>query len=230
MSASTRPNTTAPGSANVRSRESPSAFVSVVVDGKPVRVAGGATLLDAIRASGGWVPTLCHLAHGERRSVCRLCIVEVGGRVVTSCDRQAVGGEEILTGTERLVGVRRTLMELVLAEHGSCGEGCEVESLALRLGVSQTRFSVPRPAPERVGGEFLEVRLDRCVHCDRCIRSCDRGVIARRGEGGNVTMGFDGGPSIDASRCTGCGDCVAACPARVLEPSSRPLLEGVHRL
>ncbi len=218
--------------------------VRLDVDGHAVEVSEGTSLLEATDRAGARVPRLCHLPGRPARAVCRLCLVEIHegagqgpGRLVPSCAVPAEEGMRVRTETARLHTIRRLLLEMMLSEHGRCGlEGCEVESLAERHGVRGTTLPPPpSPPPRQLGGEWLEVRPELCVHCDRCIRACgDRQVITRMGLGRAVTMGFVGGGAILDTTCVGCGDCVAVCPGGVLRrsgagggpPERRPALPG----
>jgi ferredoxin len=196
--------------------------IELSVDGRTVRVRAGASLLSAARAAGVDVPTLCHLEGQPSRAVCRLCLVEVEGRArpVASCRTAAEPAMVVRTGGDHLAAARRTIMGFTLAEHGPCDRpGCPICALGARLGAAPDA-EVDRRAGLDFGTDYLHAQPDGCVHCDRCIRSCDRGVIRRVGGGGGVSLCFgpEGGALADAA-CVACGDCLVACPAGVLRPT-----------
>lgn len=196
--------------------------IELSVDGRTVKVRAGASLLSAARAAGVDVPTLCHLDGRPSRAVCRLCLVEVEGRArpVASCRTPAEPAMVVRTGGDRLDAARRTIMGFTLAEHGPCDRpGCPICALGARLG-ARPEADVDRRAGVDFGTDYLHAQPAGCVHCDRCIRSCDRGVIRRVGHGGGLSLGFGplGGALADAV-CVACGDCLAACPAGVLRPT-----------
>jgi NADH-quinone oxidoreductase subunit G len=190
--------------------------IELTIEGQRVRARPGATILEAAAEVGVDVPRLCRLKGRERRAVCRLCAVGIEGRpgLVSACSTPARAGMVVDVFGERPNARRRVIMELVLAEHGQHGGGmCEVESLAQELGVSSSRFA-PRPrAPNPGGSEYVVVESEACIRCDRCMQACERGVISRLGRGGEVYLAFDGGRSVEALSCVGCGDCVVVCPA-----------------
>ncbi len=200
--------------------------IELNVDGRSVRVRRGATLLDAARAAGADVPHLCHVPGLPSRAVCRMCLVEVEGsaRPVAACHVAAQGGMAVRTDGDGLAAIRRAVVEMALAEHGGpCGrDGCEVDALARDYGVMDAPWTPPpaRPGFDR-SSDYIAVLPAPCVHCDRCIRACgDRDVIRRTGWGTGVSMGFRGEGALDDAGCTGCGDCVAVCPAGVLRSLS----------
>ncbi len=194
-------------------------YISLTIDDQTITVPAGSTLLAAARRLGISIPTLCHFAGQKTRAVCRICSVQRAdnGRMVPACATPVEEGMQIETDNDAVVAARRTLMEFILAEHGRCGEpNCAVEQLAEQLGVSHTRFEAPsRSAEVNRSSDFVMVHPERCIHCDRCVEACgkDQRVIARAGRGATVAVVFDDDRSMGDSSCTGCGDCVAVCPA-----------------
>src|SRR5258706_6971368 len=111
--------------------------IHLTIDGMPVSVPEGTTVFDAARINGISIPTLCHQQNETPVGVCRVCIVEGGGRVLTaSCVRPAENGMVVSTNSEKVVNARRTLVELLMADHPSpCARprqsgDCELETLA----------------------------------------------------------------------------------------------------
>jgi ferredoxin len=99
----------------------------LLVDGRPVSVPDGATLLDAARSLGVAIPTLCHRDGLLPHASCMVCLVEDerSGRMVPACATQAADGDRVRTGGGRLAAARRRSLELLLAEHeGDCEAPC----------------------------------------------------------------------------------------------------------
>ena len=87
-------------------------LVQLTIDGKAVTAPASATIFDAARVAGISIPTLCHQQNETPVGVCRLCVVEAGGRVLTaSCIRQVENGMKVVTNSEKVVAARRTLLE-----------------------------------------------------------------------------------------------------------------------
>ena len=99
----------------------------LLVDGQPVSVPDGATLLDAARSLGVAIPTLCHRDDLPPHASCMVCLVEDerSGRMVPACATQAADGDRVRTGGGRLAAARRRSLDLLLAEHeGDCEAPC----------------------------------------------------------------------------------------------------------
>src|SRR5437870_13681608 len=115
--------------------------VSLTIDDRPVTVPAGTTVWEAARQLGIAIPALCHQPRLRPVGVCRLCVVDVGGRVLAaSCMRICENGMNVRTGGERVEKQRRLLTALLLAEHPTpCERGrttgdCELEALARQYG------------------------------------------------------------------------------------------------
>ena len=174
----------------------------LVIDGKTCDVAPGASVLDAARAHGIWIPTLCHNEHLSDYGACRLCLVEViqdgQSRIAASCTLPVGEGKiEIRTNTERVRRLRQLAMELILA---SCPQVPAIQAMAARLGVR--------------GGRLDEEEHNDCIRCGLCVRACEEVsrasaiTFAGRGILRRVTTPFDE-PNPD---CILCGACVFYCP------------------
>ena len=119
-------------------------LVEITIDGRPVEVAAGTSVFDAARMNGTPIPTLCHLQNETPVGVCRLCVVDTGARVLTaSCVRPVEPGMKVVTNSEKVLQGRRTLLELLMADHPSpCARqensgDCELETLAKAAGITQ---------------------------------------------------------------------------------------------
>src|SRR6185369_6152468 len=122
--------------------------VNLIIDGRPVSVAEGTTVWEAARALGIDIPVLCHQPRLRPVGVCRLCVVDVGGRVLAaSCVRACEEGMEVQTTSPRIEQSRRVLVELLLADHPTpCARerttgDCELEALACRYGLATSPFA-----------------------------------------------------------------------------------------
>src|SRR5580692_5237341 len=121
--------------------------IELTIDGLKVAVAPGTTVFDAARMNGFAIPTLCHQQNETPVGVCRVCVVDVGGRVLAaSCVRPAENGMVVSTNSDKVTRARRTLVEMLMADHPSpCARqrqsnDCELETLARLEGITEQRF------------------------------------------------------------------------------------------
>src|ERR1700693_628752 len=211
---------------------SPPGLVNIIIDGRPVSVPPGTSVFDAARISGIPIPTLCHLQNETPVGVCRLCVVDTGARVLTAaCGRPVGAGLKVITGSEKVLAARKTLRELMMADHPSpCARqknsgDCELETLAAAAGVSEPRYA--RRTVSRGHDESslsIAVDHDACILCDRCIRGCDEVrnnfVLGRMGKGYAADIAFDLNSPMGDSTCISCGECMVSCPTGALTNKS----------
>jgi len=203
-------------------------MVDLTIDGKPVQVAEGTTVFDAARMNGVAIPTLCHLQSQTPVGVCRLCVVDTGARVLSAaCVRPVEPGMKVATNSEKVLAARKTLLELLMADHPSpCARqehshDCELETLAKQAGIGTPRF--PRRTVSRGADDSslaIAVDHDACILCDRCIRGCDEiknnFVMGRMGKGYSTGIAFDLNAPMGDSTCISCGECMVSCPTGAL--------------
>ncbi len=179
------------------------ARVELEIDGRPVNVAPGATILAAAREAGVRIPTLCFLEGVSEVGSCRVCVVEVEGRaeLVTACNTKAAPGMRVVTDSPRVLAARRTALRLVLSRHGldstnycfSCAKNgsCELQDVCREVGVVDNPYyerrasyaGGPAGAPGVPGASFREPILDSnpflsydpnlCIGCQRCVGACN---------------------------------------------------------
>src|SRR5262245_35297202 len=205
-----------------------SAAVRLTIDGQGVTVSAGTTIWDAARQLGIAIPALCHSPRLRPVGVCRMCVVDVGGRVLAaSCVRPCEESMNVQTGGERVDKHRRMLTALLLSEHPVPCEkekttgDCELEALARRYGLTHGFPSAGLNGKRKdVSSPVIAVDHQACILCDRCIRACDEiqsnEVIGRTGKGYEAKISFDLDNPMGESTCVECGECAAACPTGAL--------------
>jgi CRP-like cAMP-binding protein/Fe-S-cluster-containing dehydrogenase component len=202
--------------------------VTLTIDGFPVTVPEGTTVFDAARLNGIAIPTLCHQQNETPVGVCRVCLVDAGGRVLSaSCVRPAENKMVVTTNSPKVVNARKTVVELLMSDHPSpcarqlASSDCELEVLAARDGVTNPRFP-KRLSPRGQDDSSYAIAVDHeaCILCDRCIRGCGEirhnDVLGRRGKGFNAGVAFDLGRPMGNSNCVSCGECMVSCPTGAL--------------
>jgi predicted molibdopterin-dependent oxidoreductase YjgC len=184
-------------------------------------VAPDTTVLEAIRALGGDVPTLCFDDRQAPFGACRVCLVGAEGAPgpIPACTTPVRDGMRIDTGDQTARRVVKAVVELVLSELPERpGEHTELAQVARGLGIDgELRW--PGAVHERRHDErhpYLAFQHELCISCGRCVRACDevQGAFALtatgRGFSANVTAGLDAG--FRDSSCVSCGACADSCP------------------
>ncbi len=222
--------------------------VTLIIDGEPVSVRQGTTIWEAARQAGKEIPVLCHDPRLRPVGVCRMCVVDVGERVLAaSCVREATEGMNVVTHSEKVENCRRTLTELLLSDYPetSAREQDTADDLLLRLardyGIETTAIDLPAGNGRGQDASSPVIAVDHaaCILCDRCIRACDEvqhnDVIGRTGKGYTARISFDFDNPMGESTCVSCGECAAVCPTGALTHKAltvpirpRSQLEPVH--
>jgi len=197
----------------------------LTINGIEVKVPDGTTILEAARRIGVRIPTLCHLDGLQSIGACRICVVEVEGAktLIASCVAPVTDGMKVRTNTRRVHEARRSVIELLLSEHGgdclTCdrSEDCELRALAHELGVRNIRYE----------GEKRKTIIDestpalvrdssKCILCRRCVTVCSerQGVAAifAQDRGFRTTIAPAFGAPLSDVACVQCGQCSAVCP------------------
>jgi formate dehydrogenase major subunit len=205
--------------------------VTAEIDGRSVTVPEGTTIYDAAKRVDVDIPVLCHNERYDPVGVCRMCVVDTGGRTfAAACVRPCEDGMTVRTNTEEIQRNRATLTELLISDQPSRAEDPKQhktgDNLLLELA---DRFDVAKQTTELPCGSgrgidlsnpVIEVNHDACILCDRCVRACDdiqgNDVIGRSGKGYSTTIAFDFNDPMGNSSCVTCGECVQACPTGAL--------------
>ncbi|NOY56895.1 MAG: 4Fe-4S dicluster domain-containing protein [Actinobacteria bacterium] len=196
----------------------------ITIDGRPLDVADGTTILQACRDERITVPTLCFLETLEPANACRLCVVEVEGStsLVPSCSREVVEGMVVNTDSHRVRHARRMVLELLAATSDLSNAG--LDGMIESYGAEPERLHLTTCGREPAIDNSLYVRdLDRCILCRRCVDVCgDQAqntfaiTVAGRGATAHIATEFD--VPLSDSACVFCGNCVAICPTGALIP------------
>ncbi len=184
------------------------------MNGKRVKVKKGETILDIAKRNGINIPTLCYHPDLKPEGKCRICLVEVNGKLVTSCNTKVEEKMEIFTNTKRVLEARRLNMELILSNITYARKDFELIKLAKELGIRKIRFK--KHVDNSKGRGPIEIDNHRCILCGRCVQVCQniQGInnidFVNRGIFTEVTTPFN--IPIKDSPCTFCGQCALYCP------------------
>ncbi|NYZ76505.1 iron hydrogenase small subunit [Candidatus Micrarchaeota archaeon] len=203
--------------------------MKIKLNGKGIEVDGSKSLLDICRENGITIPTLCYHASLFPEARCRVCLVEMDGKLVTACSTKPREGAAIVTNSERIVKARKLNMELMMPEP-SCGlvDDLEVCEIYAEVGMRKARFPKIKEYKPDLGAAV--VRDDnKCINCGRCVRVCAdvQGVFAidfaSRAHNEHITPYWEH-PLADVA-CIRCGQCILNCPVGAISECSH--LEGV---
>ena len=210
------------------------AKINIKIEGIPYQVEEGLTILEAAKACGYEIPSLCAFNHGEcSKGSCRVCLVEATGArgLVASCVYPVNEGMEITISSPKAVAARRTSVELLLSNHSmqcqQCNknEYCELLHVARVTGAredmfegSKTPTTIDRLTPA------IERDTSKCILCGRCIERCKnahgKGILGFENRGFATIVAPAENRSFANSPCILCGQCTSVCPTGALMEKS----------
>ncbi len=211
-------------------------MVTVRIDGMPVSVPEGTSVMRAAAMVGANIPKLCATDNLNAFGSCRLCLVEIEGRPGTpaSCTTPCAEGMSVHTQTPRLDKLRKGVMELYISDHPldclTCPANgdCELQDMAGAVGLRDVRYGTEGENHLDRGKDesnpYFTFDSSKCIVCSRCVRACSEVqgtfalTIAGRGFGSQVSPS-EQQPFLD-SECVSCGACVQACPTATLQEKS----------
>ena len=223
-------------------------LVNIKIEGVPYQVESGLTILEAAKACGYEIPSLCTFNHGEcNQGSCRVCLVEATGArgLVASCVYPVNEGMEIRISSPKAIEARRRSVELLLSNHNKncqqCDKNgkCELLHVATLTGAREGAFEgvhsqtyIDELAPGLVRD------TSKCILCGRCIARCSNahglGILGFENRGFRTFVSPAQNRSFANSPCIQCGQCVNVCPTGALMEHSeiykvdKALAEGKH--
>ena len=204
--------------------------VNLTINGKPVSVPAGSTILDAARKLNIKIPTLCYCEKlgcgvSNQPASCRICVVEVERRrnLAPACATPVMEGMVVHTNTQRALKARRTVLELMLSDHPkdclTCPKNreCSLQKLASEFGISEIEYEGEiNNFPVDSSSEAIMRDLSKCIMCRRCETVCNKvqtvGALTGYGRGFKAKVGTAAMIPLAETSCTFCGQCVNACP------------------
>ncbi|WMW22942.1 formate dehydrogenase subunit alpha [Methanolobus mangrovi] len=207
------------------------------INDQPYAIQKGESILQFVKRSHSdkLIPTLCDTPHLKPFGACRVCSVDVAleqdgpAKVMASCHTPVSEGIYIYPSSERILKLRKNIIELVLTNHPldclTCevNNNCELQEVAARVGVRDVRYPVGKDNLNRtrdLSHPYMTSDLSKCINCSRCVRACDevQGMfvlsMAGRGFESRVIKGMD--TSFIESSCVSCGACAQACPTSAI--------------
>ena len=169
------------------------------LDGKSIPFSEGDTIMDAALNAGVSIPHLCHEPGFEPHGSCRVCLVNVNGRSVSSCTQPAAEGIEVQSDTDTVNALRREVVAMLFTEGVHICPGCEksgackLQHVAYEVELLTPRY--PYFYPERrLDATHPDIMIDfnRCILCELCVRASrdidGKNLFSISGRGGDAHL------------------------------------------
>jgi iron-only hydrogenase group A len=203
-------------------------MIKAIINGIPVEVEEGTSILDAAKKVHVDIPVLCKHPDLDATAACGICIVRIKGspKMLRSCCTPLADGMNIITHDPEIIQVRRNVIELIMSKHpNECltcarNQNCELQKLAADFGI--TKEDLPDLTPDLpLDDSNSTITLDprKCISCGRCVEVCQevQNVWALCfNNRGFETVVSAAGVNMAESPCVSCGQCSAHCPTGAL--------------
>jgi NADH-quinone oxidoreductase subunit G len=201
------------------------AMVNIKINGQPLSVEAGTSILKAAKAFQVNIPTLCYHPDLEPWAACGLCVVKVekSPKMVRACATEVVEGQNYITHDPELMEVRKTVVELMQSNHPNecltCARNgaCEFQQVSEDFCIRDVPFCQDLkdlPRDESTPSIVLDPR--KCINCGRCAQVCqllqDVWALEFINRGYQTVIQPAGGALLNDSPCIKCGQCAAHCP------------------
>jgi formate dehydrogenase major subunit len=204
-----------------------STLVTFTLNGKTTVASADRTILETAQDHDVEVPRLCYMEGMRADGNCRTCMVEITGErlLAPACCRYPKDGMEVTTNSARAVTSQKISIELLLSDVAETvyTRHSELDLWARKLGIGKPRFAARSQPVEDLSHPAIEVHLDACIQCMRCVRACREeqvnDVIGYAFRGSHSKIVFDMDDPMGDSTCVACGECVQACPTGALMPA-----------
>ena len=207
---------------------------TLYINGKECEFTDEPNLLEVIRKAGFDVPTFCYRPDLKPFGSCRMCVVEVeypNGRVMvnSSCTMPPEAGIKVSTNTARVRKIRKTVLELLLANHDrectTCDKSgsCDLQKYAEEYGIRQIRYPKLKPEDMKTIDDMnpsIKRDPNKCILCGACVRACQEfqghAVLGFANRGSKTVVQPLNGKKLSEVDCVFCGQCQAVCPTGAL--------------
>ncbi|MDO5417174.1 MAG: NADH-dependent [FeFe] hydrogenase, group A6 [Lachnospiraceae bacterium] len=203
--------------------------MNITMNGKPMEVREGLTIMEAAKEAGIKIPSLCQYKDIHKYGSCRICVVEVEGmrNLQASCVTKVREGMVIHTNSPKVRSARKVLYELILSNHPkdclSCqrNQSCELQELGYELGVTECRMEGAMAKAHLDISPSITRDTSKCILCRRCVTVCNQiqhvGAIQAQNRGFHTVISPAMGLPLNSTACAMCGQCTVVCPTGALQ-------------
>lgn len=207
--------------------------INIYIDGIEVSVPEGTTILNAAKKVGKYIPTLCYHPDLKPTANCGICVVEFEDMPGTkrACATPVWGGMKVVTNSNKLRELRKSLLEMILSDHDvacpTCEQNkkCELQDLAFLFNVDETKLpKVLKKKPLDLKSFSIVRDPNKCISCGRCLIVCQEiqtvNALTQDGRGFDTTITTPFDKGMHDSPCVNCGQCTVYCPVGALREKS----------
>lgn len=189
---------------------------TLTINSKSVEIIPGETILHLSERNSISIPTLCYDPRLSISGHCKVCLVEVDGKLRPSCVTKAENGMVVETHSEKAIGARKKRVTAIIRQHkGNCAtcpqyEFCGLLELSETVGLERPVFSSTEEPREDIVENKIKINIDKCIRCGKCVRVCTE--IRKVGALRHPALSHDVGKITFSKECERCGQCAVICP------------------
>ena len=204
-------------------------MINMRINGRQIRARSGQTVLEAAKAAGIDIPSLCHHPAIVPHGACRICLVEIERQrtLQPACTFPVSEGMKVETESPKVVEERKFVLQMLFSERNhycmfcEMSGDCELQALAYRYGLDHWLYQNPYPKiPVDGTRKYFIMDHNRCILCRRCIRACSElaanSTLGVKFRGAKTMVSADMDISFGESTCVACGSCLQVCPTGAL--------------
>ena len=206
-------------------------LVEIKINGQDYKVPGGMNLVEAAQSVGIHIPNLCYLKGMRGIGACRLCMVEVNGKMGAACTMKTKAKMDVVTENDKIRELRRFVIDLIISMHPldcmTCTKAgvCQLQQYAYEFEIKESSFTRKDfNFPAHVTNPFIKLDPNYCIMCGRCVRVCKEqgtNVLDFKGRGIDSRIATANDKPLAEVHCTFCGSCLDACPVNAILEADR---------
>lgn len=193
---------------------------TLAIDGKDVEILAGETVLQLATRNRIFIPTLCYDPRLSASGHCKVCLVEINGKIKAACITKAEDGMVVKTQSEKAREARKRRVTAILKQHkGDCAtcpqyEFCGLLELADAVGLERPIFASTQKPHEEIIENKIRINIDKCIRCGKCARVCSE--IRKVGALRHPALSPDVDKITFSRECERCGQCAVMCPTAAI--------------